>query len=276
MKPNFSSAAWIFLFCSLLSMPSLASQPLPAWQELAFEQKALWATARSLISIEQIEDAESSWQIRASSSVVSNAEEVRLTLLADSGSTIERSRLSSGKNQRLKTYTYRPDSILRERREPDKNSQADTSEWPISSRRTLRYPPELGQLAVADAYALLPLAGRFLQSGGDTMEIAVHTDLNFYRVILHRGETSEIEVNYRRNGGEQVTGTQQTIQVRLQVSPLGPSEDKADFSLLGLNGDISLLFAADSGLPLQLQGTAPRIGKTSIELKSATLREPAR
>jgi hypothetical protein len=276
MKPTYFPAACLLLFCSLLSTRSLASHPLPAWQELSFEQKALWATARSRISIAPSEVAESQWLLRASSSVVSNAEEVKLTLRADSGAAIARKRLSSGKNQRLKTYAYRPDSILRERREPGKNSGGDDSEWPITSRKTLRYPHDLGQRAVTDAYALLPLAGRFLESGSDTMEIAVHTDHNFYLVILSRGEAREIEVNYQLNGQEKVTGTQRAQQVRLQVSPLGPEEDKADFSLLGLSGDISLLLASDSGLPLQLRGVAPRIGETSIQLKTASLREPGK
>jgi hypothetical protein len=104
----------------------------------------------------------------------------------------------------------------------------------------------------------------------------VHTDHNFYLVILSRGEAREIEVNYQLNGQERVTGTQRAQQVRLQVSPLGPEEDKADFSLLGLSGDISLLLASDSGLPLQLRGVAPRIGETSIQLKTASLREPGK
>ena len=47
---------------------------------------------------------------------------------------------------------------------------------------------------------------------------------------------------------------------------------KDDFSLLGLQGEIILLFDRNSGLPLQIRGEAPRIGSTEINLKSATLR----
>jgi hypothetical protein len=273
MKLTYPSADCLLL-CSLFSTPSLASQPLPPWQTLTFEQKALWATARSEISIAQLEGVENQWQLSASSSVVSNSEFVSLTLRADSGSTIERSRLSHGKNQRLKTYSYRPDSVLRERREPGDNESQDVSQWRVSSQITVNYPPGLGQRAVTDAYALLPLAGRFLESGDESLDVAVHTDLNFYRVTLSRGEPSEVEVNYELAGQDRVTGKQQVLQVTLRVSPLAPQEDKADFSLLGLSENISLLFAAESGLPLQLRGIAPRIGETSIELKAATLHEP--
>jgi hypothetical protein len=274
MKPPYYPAVCLVLLCSLVSTPSLASQPLPAWQTLEFEQQALWATARSEISIAQLESVENQWQLSASSSVVSNSEDVSLTLRADNGSSIERSRLSRGKNQRLKTYTYHADSVLRERREPGDRDSEDASKWPVSSLISVNYPPALGRRVVTDAYALLPLAGRFLESGDESLEVAVHTDLNFYRVTLSRGEASEVEVDYSLNGQDKVTGKQQARQVVLQVSPIAPQEDKADFSLLGLSGNISLLIAAESGLPVQLRGTALRIGETSIELKSATLREP--
>lgn len=273
MKSTFLPAFCLLLLCVLPGTHTQASQSLPPWQQLAFEQKALWATARSEISIAPLQDQDRQWRLRANSSVVSNSEEIELRLRADSGSAIDRSRLSRGKNQRLKTYEYGPESILRERRDPGKKDSEDSSKWRVTSRKTVSYPAGLDQRAVTDAYALLPLAGRFLQSGNDTLEVAVHTDLNFYRVTLSRGGAGEVEVDYQL-GEQQVTGKRQVRQVVLQVAPLGPQVDKADFSLLGLNDGISLLFDTESGLPLQLRGIAPRIGDTSIELKSAILREP--
>ena len=58
-------------------------------------------------------------------------------------------------------------------------------------------------------------------------------------------------------------------------SPLGEQVDKPDFSLLGLQGEIILFFDKDSGVLLQVRGTAPRIGETEVNLKTVTMREPA-
>jgi len=60
--------------------------------------------------------------------------------------------------------------------------------------------------------------------------------------------------------------------VHIRATPLGTPQDKPDFSLLGLEGDIDILFAVDSQLPVQLRGQAPRIGATTIELTAVSLR----
>jgi len=86
--------------------------------------------------------------------------------------------------------------------------------------------------------------------------------------------TPAIEVGYQLDG-KAVSGSRNTTGVALKVEPLGKLAEKPDFSLLGLEGDITLLFDRATGLPLQLRGNAPRIGRAEINLKAATLREPA-
>ncbi len=56
---------------------------------------------------------------------------------------------------------------------------------------------------------------------------------------------------------------------------MGELAEKPDFSLLGLDGagDITMLFDTANSLPVQLRGTAPRIGNAEINLKAATLRD---
>jgi hypothetical protein len=60
--------------------------------------------------------------------------------------------------------------------------------------------------------------------------------------------------------------------VAITASPEGKQEDDYDFSVLGLDGEVILLFDPKSGLPLQIRGDAPRIGSTEINLKSVTMR----
>jgi hypothetical protein len=255
------------VFCSLAH----ASPQLPAWQGLAFEQRTLWATAQSVISVDPLSGDEGLWQLTASSSVVRNSEEVIVRFRADSGRVVQRTRLSRGRDQRVKAYEYGDRSIIRERREPAGSPEQPQSEWQLKSRRELPYPGDPDRPPVTSSYALTVLADRFRLSGAPSAEYLVHTDLNFYRVTLSRGETAVVEVDYRLKGEGRVSGEREAQIIKVRAVPEGPQEDEADFSLLGLSGDISLFYDAGSGLLLKLQGQAPRIGQTSIELTAATL-----
>ena len=186
---------------------------------------------------------------------------------------MERSRLSRGRDQRYKAWTYEAGHILRERREPGRDAARPPQEWTLSSRREVPYPEAVGGLPVTDAYALLPLAGQFLKGGSQSAEVIVHTDLNFYRVRMTRGADSKIQANYRLLGeNTEVSGRRAAKAVILRASPVGTPEDKPDFSLLGLDGEITLQFDAVTGVPLQLRGRAPRIGAATINLKAVRMR----
>jgi hypothetical protein len=272
----------LLLAAGLASSQALATQtstppPLPVWQVLEYEQKAFFMTARSRVEIAAAVDNSERWRLTANSSVASNSEDVTLDLSAANGKALHRSRLSKGKEQRYKTYDFLPKHIERVRRDPPPNTQLPPREWPVSGRQDIAYPQQAAGMVVTDAYALLALAGRFLASGAATAEVIVNTQFNFYRVRMTPvSENPSIKVNYQLNATQPaVTGKHSTRGVALAVSPVGEQPDKHDFSLLGLNGDITILFDEDNGLPLQLRGTAPRIGNTEINLKRVTLRDPA-
>jgi hypothetical protein len=249
---------------------------LPAWQTLEFEQSVYWVTARSRVTINPKPDDPRNWLLTATSSVASNAEEVQIELEANSGRALHRSRLSRGKQQRYKSYQFLPDHILRERREPGDNPAREPAQWPLSSSRNTPYPAAAEGLVVTDAYALLYLAGRFVHSPQEHTEVVVNTDANFYRVRMTHGKDSAVEVDYQITGQHSpVTGERESSEVILSIRAVGAAPDKPDFSLLGLNGEITLQLDRVSGLPLLLRGTAPRVGATEIKLRAVTLSEPA-
>lgn len=252
------------------------SPSLPAWQVLEYEQQAFLVTARSRLELAADGDKPGQWRLQADSSVASNSEQVELLLNAQDGRAVYRSRLSQGRDRRYKTYDFLPQYILRQRFDPAKGSELPPQEWPLSSSREVAYPASLpAETPVTDGYALLELAGRFLASGGDSLEVAINTEFNFYLVKMTAVPTPAIEVSYRQAGLDQpVAGTRETRGVGLKISPLAEPE-KPDFSLLGLYGDITILFDRDGELPLQLRGTAPRVGAAEINLKAVTPREAA-
>lgn len=246
---------------------------LPAWQVLEFEEQAFWATAKSRLELLAAEGDEAQWEFSISSSVVGNSEEVIMSFDPASGRALKRERLSKGKEQRLKTFDYRTKDILRERHNPQANSKAPPEEWPVTYRRTIPYPAAASQLVVTNPYLLILLAQRLQSQGpGGSMEVLVHTDLNFYRVRLTSGNGIPITAAYKVTGAKELSGQRDTVAVALQVSPEGGLEEKEDFSLLGLEGEIILFFDKVTGLPLQVRGNAPRIGATDINLKSVTMR----
>lgn len=269
----------LLLACNFATAAAGMGEPtpaLPAWQTLEFEQSAYWVTARSRVTINPSPDDPHNWLLTATSSVASNTEEVLIELEANSGRALHRSRLSRGKQQRYKSYQFQPDYILRERREPGDNPAREPAQWPLSSSRNTPYPPAAADLVVTDAYALLYLAGRFQHSQQERTEVVVNTDANFYRVRMTHGQDGKVKVDYQVTGQDSpVTGERDSSEVILSISPVGAAPDKPDFSLLGLNGEITLQLDRASGLPLQLRGTAPRLGATEINLRAVTLPEPA-
>lgn len=245
---------------------------LPDWQVLEFEQKAFWATAKSRVEIIEEPDIEQRWRLTATSSVVGNSEDVTLSLSAENGQAIKRSRLSRGKDQRFKTFDYQPEYVVRERHNPGPDPATPPEQWAMSSSKEIPYPESVKGTVITDTYALLLLAQQLQGQPGASTEVVVHTDFNFYQVQMNAGKGITIPVDYQVSGGEAVTGTRDTRAVKLQISPVEPLQEKPDFSLLGLHGYIILLFDQETGQLLQLRGTAPRIGPTEINLKSMTPR----
>lgn len=253
-----------------------ALQTLPSWEVLEYEQQAFFVRAKSRIEVGPMADSDETWLMISRSSVASNSEEVRLELVGSDGSAQYRSRLSRGREQRFKTYDFESEHIDRLRFDPGGESKLPPDQWPISSQQKVVYPDGAEGLAVTDGYALLVIAGQLLESGQDSLGVVVNTEFNFYLIRMTVvPEDQSIDVDYRvTNDSSNIRGTRAARAVEIAVSPLGDQPDKHDFSLLGLNGDSTIFFDKENGLPIQLRGSAPRIGNTRINLKSATLRSP--
>ncbi len=259
---------------SVTQATNKANPPLPDWQVLEFEEKAFWATARSRLEILPAADDKQYWELNVLSSVVDNSEQIVVRFDPATGQALARSRLSRGKDQRLKSYQYATDSILRERRNPGADTSMPPQQWPVSYSGKVSYPAKTDATIITEPYLLVFLAQRLQAMGVDkTMEVLVHTDLNFYRVRLTSGNGIPIDADYTVTGQGSFSGPRETLAVALQVTPEGTLAEDPDFSLLGLQGEIILFFDRSSGLPLQIRGIAPRIGATAINLRSVTMRE---
>ena len=271
----------IFLWVLCQSSPGLAniseSWELPDWQVLEFEEKAFWATAKSRLELLPAEESPEKWLFIANSSVPNNSEKVSMLLDPAKGEILGRERLSHGKkDQRIKTYHYGPNYVVKERREPRGAETADPKKWPLASKSKVRMPDTERELVITNPYLLILHAAALQKADPDTSrEILVHTDENFYRARLTSGTGIPLNVSYKIAGDGTVKERRETVGVVIKVTPVGSLTDKDDFSLLGLSGDIIILFDRESGLPLQIRGLAPRIGSTTINLRSVTMRPPS-
>jgi hypothetical protein len=271
--------ASLLLLGIALPFSSLAGSfiSLPGWSELSFERHSLWVTARATVSIEARNDAQlgAVWKLRVEESVGEN--HARETQLMNPGSMylLQRSRLTSGRNSRLKEYRYAAGKVERIRREPDTSQELTPPGWPVSSRRDIAYPAFEENAVLTSMPALLLVAGSVVKAPGQTATVYVHADLDFYRVQLSVVGEEQVEVDYSQTGGQQrVTGERTAIVVGLQVDPVGTPRDDPEFSLLGLESQVSILLDQQSLLPLQVRGRAPRIGETYINLVAADLHPP--
>jgi hypothetical protein len=278
-RPAHLLLTWFLLLAWSISQPASAGDPADRtpWHIVEFEEKAFWATARSRIELLDPASADGQWELRVSSSVPGNSEDVVLRFDPADGRVLERERLSQGKeDQRLKRFEYGEDRIVRERRAPDSESAVSPGEWPATSRQTLTYPPAADELIVTNPYLLIILAQRLqAEQAGSAMEVLVHTDFNFYRARLTTGAGVSVDASFDVEGIGTISGPRETNAVALRITPEGELADKDDFSLLGLHGNIIILFDRELGLPLQVRGEAPRVGAMEINLKAAHMRAPA-
>ncbi|MCZ6829459.1 MAG: hypothetical protein O7F73_07720, partial [Gammaproteobacteria bacterium] len=128
---------------------------------------------------------------------------------------------------------------------------------------------------VTTPYALLILVSTLPLAPAESAEFFLHTDYNLYRVILQRGENSRLQTRYLLHDSDgqstRYQGKRQVETIQLQVEATAQAPDKPDFEILGLRGEVSILLDSETRLPLRVIGTAPRIGKTHLDLIAATL-----
>lgn len=244
---------------SLTLAGTVCAAGLPAWQSLSYELRSFGVTARSELALSPAKDG--AMALTSSSSISDNRETVNL-ILGACGELRRRSRFSSGRNQRYKSWDYLPGHVLRVRREPPRRGGGEPENWPESSRHRLAYPEERQGRVLTDPHALLLFGGWLLDGSASTRELLVQTDRNFYLVELSR---------QRAGSAVEAVAGDGLQAVLVKASPIGAQPDKPDFSLLGLGGDLTLWYD-DAGIPRAVRGRAPRIGSTTVSLVDVVMR----
>ena len=248
---------------------------MPSWQALVFEKRTMWGIARAEVGLLASADCDAEgWRMIVDSSLPGMRETIDITLECEEGSTLERQRVSQGRDQRLKTWQYEKPLVLRERREPPRNPDSlSPQDWPVSSRIRIAMPELAEENAVVSPHALLALLDTLIDEPVD--DLIVHTDLNFYRIAIQR-RAQELDLGEDLGwGDEQLSGRRRVHRLRLRARPLEGNPESDDFSFLGLTGDITIDVDQQTRLPLRISGRAPRVGNTVLRLMVASPAKPA-
>ncbi|WP_161787596.1 hypothetical protein [Pseudohaliea rubra] len=278
------------LLCLLAAFmaPAGTAFELPAWQQLAFEQRNFWATARGELSLKHgvaplfpESEAAPFLRLEVQNTVGSTIESIVVDLNAGDAASIGRWRLSRGRDQRLKTHQYLPDLIKRQRREPAADGSGPgggvgQSGWVTSGPGEVELPPEAAGRVIIAPHALFLLLPALLEDPSRAEGYLVHTDLNFYRLVASPGATETMRADFRLDEGR-VEGRRSTRTLELRTEPLTGNPEGQDFELMGLSGPIVFFVDRATGLPLRVRGEAPRIGGAELNLVEALSRPaPAR
>jgi hypothetical protein len=290
----------LFLALILLVVPAAAavSGDSVPWRKLEFERRSVWGTANSQIELSEKAaiDFDGSWQkpgnrdyllptgsrlweLNVDASVGRNQARLQLILEPSTTAIYQRDRLTIGRrDRRNKFYRYAADSVTRVRSEPQPGELSQPpDQWSQSSVQEIAFPALPAGAVVTSPYALLILASSIPLEQDSHTTVYVHTDFNLYRVVMQRGEDSQLQMGFLLHdseGGSQHYEEVRPVQtIRLLAQPTAQTPAKPDFELLGLKGDLQILVDTETRLPLRVMGTAPRVGKAHLDLKSAVLPE---
>ncbi len=267
----------------------------PPWTELAYAKNYLWLKASTSLSLSPVTAAsvadtwlslermkpvcpggDTLWQLRVQGQLGNSREQVSIWMDPDTLQVYQRSRLSEGKQRRMKQYRLLEQGIYRVRREPlDAERGLSPELWSKSSEMQRSFPEALSASPpLLSPYALLvAVSSGPLSKPGDSWTQYLYTDVDYLRVEMAVTGVEEVAVDYRLLSGNTTREVKEPVAalvVSLQVQPVGAAPED-EFELMGLTGPVSILLDPVRGLPLQIRGTAPKMGETAIDLIRAAI-----
>jgi hypothetical protein len=192
----------------------------------------------------------------------------------DHGAALQRVTLRQGGKIWQKSYRFLPNGVYHQRKKPAGKKQLEVppEHWKTFEKRWYQYAgrhPECP--AVLDPGELLYLASVIdFTEQKDPLSVCVFNKKQLHRVTVTAGGASRLKVNYLEGlPDKQIRreGAIDAIKISFQPRVLDP-EDKEfeEFSFLGLQGDFDIYVAGATGIPVQINGQIPGIGKLNFRL----------
>ena len=288
----------LYLLPALLAAGTAAASHDPgrvAWSRLELEATKFFLTARSEVELAVRPSAQARAELLAPAQgqglaprgaesglldirtrVLSRTSKVRFWFDPADARALQRSSHDvSKKKLRHRTYRYTRGGVFSHTLRPA-NGEADRpyADWSRVDDRLVVVPPAPGP-ALTEAAGLLYLvpAGDF-NAPGDRQRLRVFSrgqarEVDVAVIGRERMKVDYVEVS---GAGERDVGGQ-VEALRITVRPrTAAGEDKGDFKLLGLQGDIDLYIEPRTRVPLLVSGKIEIAGTVRLRLRRAVLR----
>jgi hypothetical protein len=296
----------------VLACPAAAADPATAprasslpWSELSYGARKFFLSASTTVRIEQVAASMIVGVLRTPPDGVAvpvpngdvlivattsnlpfgRREETTVWLDANSSAALQTAKLTTGGDPYVKTWRYTTAGFFMWRDSPRDATEARQGRevWTDNRTQTITTgasPPP--GLAVTDPYALLVLIARArLDHSGEKATFAFISEDRLAVATVIAGGLSLRHVDYRETwpgGARRRQGEDLVRTVRVGAHMLGEATARQNVELgfLGMRGSLTVFCEADTGLPVELQGTAPSVGVLTVRLTQAALREPRR
>jgi len=192
----------------------------------------------------------------------------------DDGAVLQRATLRQGGKIWQKSYRFLPNGVFHQRKKPVGNKQLEVppEQWKTFEKRWYQYNgthPECP--AVLDPGELLYLAPVInFSEQKNPLSLCVFNKKQLHRVTVTAAGASRLKVNYlERLPDKQIRreGSIDVIKVSFQSRVLDSGDKEfEEFSFLGLQGDFEIYVAGATGIPVQINGQIPGIGKLHFRL----------
>ena len=192
----------------------------------------------------------------------------------DDAAALQRVRLRQGGKIWQKSYRFEPDGVYHQRKKPvnKKQQELPPEQWTTFEKEFYRYSGKyLECRAVLEPSELMYLVSAVdLTKLKSPLNMCVFDKKQLHRVTAIAGGAERLEVNYlERLPDKQVRreGIIEVNKISFQTRVLDPEEKELEkFSFLGLQGDFEIYVARRTGIPVQVSGQIPGIGKLNIRL----------
>lgn len=203
------------------------------------------------------------WRIEAENRLPGVSSRVTVWLARDTLQLLQRERFDSIHRGRYKRTRFLEEGAYEwQRRGAGAPRGSAPERWPLKRERLL---PAARSEPCTDSLGLLLLAPELVRSERMRTQARLCTDDGSIGVMLtHQGDARYPVTHARVRAGTPLRSESRTPCAHVGIALENENEGTDDFRLLGLTGRLQLCIDMESGAPLQLTGTEPRLGSFTI------------
>ncbi len=194
-------------------------------------------------------------------------------------SALGRIRMRRGEDDFKKAYRFTEQGVYRHRIEPQNKNQARLApeQWTDTKDSFYAYNPKKQRCSLISERSVLIYILNAMAVANDSapFTFCAFGKRQLHRVQIRNQGLQPIKVKYSEKGpsGEQrIEGTVKALKFAISGTSLLEERGEAEnFSFLGLHRDIVVFIEPTSGLPLQISGIIPSMGKAELKLNRVEL-----